>query len=376
MKRAAISLVLLAGCGGHVAPALNAAKVSAIADVHADQVVSLGDITYALGSQLAIARGDNVSTFVAVDCGGPCPARVWTSAAAVDALDGDGKWIVATRFDGTLWHVRLDGELDPIASRFGIGDAAREPVRAVAGAGSTVAVLLDHALVVTTDGHHVTRFTLDTPYQRLAAARDRVALASESAIEVWDLAAAKRQSFHVEHAMPAFLAAETQDSRLVATAPGQVWIERDAKLQPLDAGGVTAAAVAGTRVWIEVGKRLFIVSDRAALDTTVASAGNEPLFGAPNGDVWIGAAGLRRYALGQSEGGDQDWRTKVQPIFQKVCAHCHLPGGDAGVDLSTAESWAAERAQIKDRVLVDKTMPPAGTDLDEADRATLAGYLK
>ncbi|MFT3694396.1 MAG: cytochrome c [Kofleriaceae bacterium] len=363
--------LIVAGCASHAAPALNAAKVSAIADVHADQVVSLGDITYALGTQLAIARGDNVSTFVSVDCGQPCPAKVWTSAAAVDALDGDGKWIVATRFDGTLWHVRLDGELDPIASRFGV----TEPVRAVAGSGATVALLLDHALLVTNDGHHVTRFALDTPYQRLAAAKDRVALASESAIDVWDLAQGKRQTFHVEHAMPAFLAADSKDSRLVATAPGEVWIERDTKLQPLDAGGITAAAVAGTRVWIEVGKRLFIVSDHAALDTTVASAGNEPLFGAPNGDVWIGAAGLRRYALGQTD-GDPDWRAKIQPIFQKVCAHCHLPGGDAGVDLSTPESWAAERAQIKDRVLVDKTMPPAGTDLDDTDRATLAAYLK
>ncbi|HEY0252130.1 MAG TPA: hypothetical protein VGC41_11425, partial [Kofleriaceae bacterium] len=268
------ALLLVAACGGHAAPALNAAKVSSIADVHADQVISLGDVTYSLGPQLAIARGDNVSTFVTTDCGAPCPARVWTSAAAINALDGNGKWIVATRFDGTLWHVRLDGELDPIASRFGID---KEPVRAVAGAGSTVAVLTEHALLVTNDGRHVTRFPLETPFQHLAAAQDRVALANDRAIELWNLASAKRQSFHIEHAMPAFLAADSKDNRLVATAPGAVWIERDAKLQPLDTSDITAAAVAGTRIWLEIGKRLYVVSDQHALDTTVASAGGEPL---------------------------------------------------------------------------------------------------
>jgi mono/diheme cytochrome c family protein len=65
----------------------------------------------------------------------------------------------------------------------------------------------------------------------------------------------------------------------------------------------------------------------------------------------------------------------VAPVFQRVCAHCHLPGGDAGLDLSTPAAWAAERIEIERRVLVTRTMPPAGTELPDADRDSLAGWL-
>jgi mono/diheme cytochrome c family protein len=366
-----LGLVLLAACAAHGPPPLNAARVASLADVHADQVVTQGDFTYALGAQLAIARGDVVTTLVPVDCGAPCPAHVWTSAASIPALDGDGRWIIATRFDGTLWRIRLDGEIEAIGSRFGL---VKDPVRAVASAGTTVAVLLDRALLVTGDGVHVTRFELDTPHERLAAAQNRVALASDHAIDVWDLATNTQRTFHVDDGRPAFLDADGAAPRLVVTSRHGVWLEHGGKLQPLDVSDVAATAIAGTRLWLEIGKRIYILSDTSALDTTVASAGGEPMFGAPNGDVWVGAAGLRRYALAAAA-GDPMWRDKVQPVFERVCAHCHLPGGDAGVDLSTAASWTAEHDELIRRIVVTRSMPPAGTDLDDADRATLASWL-
>lgn len=362
-------LLALAACGGHAPPPLTASPVASLANVRADQVVTQGDVTYALGAQLAIARGETVTTIVPVDCGAPCPAKIWTSAAAIPALDGDGRWIVATRFDGTLWRVRLDGELEAIGSRFGL----REPVRAVAGAGTTVAVLLDHAVLVTGDGHHVTRYEITSAKTLLAVAQDRLALADAHAIEVWDLAADHRRSFTLAATRLGFLDADAKSSRLVAITSDGVWTEQHGELEPLDAGPIAAVAIAGARMWIEIGKRLYIARDATLLDTTAASAGSEPLFGAPNGDVWVGGAPLRRYALGAT--GDPHWRSEVLPIFQKVCAHCHLPGGDADIDLSTAASWTAEHDELVRRVITTRTMPPAGTTLDDADRATLARFL-
>ena len=364
-------LGLLAACAGHAPAPISAGPVATIADTRADQVVSQGDITYALGHDLTIIRGEVVTTRVPVDCPAPCPAQLWTSAASIPALDGDGRWIVATRFDGTLWRVRLDGELEPIGSRFGL---TKDAVRAVAGAGTTVAVLLDRAVLVTGDGIHVTRYDLDAPRDRLAVARGRLALASAHAVELWDLATDQRKTFAVEQAHPGFLDADAAASQLVVASPQGVWLERGGELEPLEVANVAAIAIAGAKLWLEVGKRLYLATDRKAHDTTVASAGGEPMFGAPNGDVWVGAAGLRRYSLGATA-GDPVWGARIQPIFTRVCAHCHLPGGDAGVDLSTPAAWTAEHDELVRRVLVTRTMPPAGTVLDDADRTTLAQWL-
>ena len=373
-----LALVFLAACAGHGPPPLNANPAGGMPNIRADQVVSLGDVTYALGAQLAIARGDTVTTLVPVDCNNaPCPAQVWTSATAMPALDGDGKWIVATRFDHTLWRVRLDGELERIESRFALTD--QDSVLSVASAGTTVALLVQHAsaqsLVVTNDDKHVTRFELgaSAAVMTMAVAQDRVALASTEGVDVWDLAANTKHSYGVS-GRPGFLDADQKTARLVVTAKNSVWVEHAGTLRELGVSDVAATAIAGQKLWLEIGKRLYIWADAAALDTTVASAGGEPMFGAPNGDVWVGAHGLRRYALGAAT-TDPTWRDKIQPVFARVCAHCHLPGGDAGVDLSTAASWTSEHDELVDRVVNSKTMPPAGTDMSDADRATLADFL-
>jgi hypothetical protein len=363
--------VLLSACAGHRPAPLAADAVATIADTKADQVISQGDITYALGHDLTIIRGEVVTTRVPVDCPAPCPAQLWTSAASIPALDGDGRWIVATRFDGTLWRVRLDGELEPIGSRFGL---TKDLVRAVAASGTTVAVLLDRAVLVTADGIHVTRYDLDAPRDRLAVARGRIALATAHAVELWDLATDQRKTFTVDQARPGFLDADAAASELVVASPQGVWLERGGELVPLEVANVAAVAIAGAKLWLEVGKRLYLASDAKALDTTVASAGGEPMFGTPNGDVWVGAAGLRRYSLGATT-GDPVWGARIQPIFTRVCAHCHLPGGDAGVDLSTPAAWTAEHDELVRRVLVTRTMPPAGTVLSDDDRTTLAQWL-
>jgi mono/diheme cytochrome c family protein len=100
------------------------------------------------------------------------------------------------------------------------------------------------------------------------------------------------------------------------------------------------------------------------------------LFGARDGGIWI-ADGVRLagHAV-EPHAADPRWRADVEPVFQRVCAHCHLPGGSADLDLSTQAAWTAERGEIVRRVLVTRTMPPAGTELGETDRAALARWLR
>ena len=99
------------------------------------------------------------------------------------------------------------------------------------------------------------------------------------------------------------------------------------------------------------------------------------LIGSPPGDLWIDGGGeLQRYSLDRAT-ADPRWTAEIAPVFQRVCSHCHLPGGDAGIDLSTPATWASERAEIVRRVLVTRTMPPAGTELLDRDRLALAGWL-
>jgi hypothetical protein len=42
--------------------------------------------------------------------------------------------------------------------------------------------------------------------------------------------------------------------------------------------------------------------------------------------------------------------------------------------LSTAEAWQSERAEIRDRVVKQRSMPPEGHALSEADRAAIAAW--
>ena len=94
------------------------------------------------------------------------------------------------------------------------------------------------------------------------------------------------------------------------------------------------------------------------------------------GDAWLATErGLVRAAPGGMH-DDPAWLAQVAPVFQRVCAHCHLPGGEADFDLSTAAAWQADRAELVRRVLVTRTMPPAGTELSDADRAALEAWLQ
>ena len=216
-----------------------------------------------------------------------------------------------------------------------------------------------------------------------ALTHDRLAIATDHAIEIWDLARGTRVDLAIEYAHPGFL-----DERLIATTDHGLWIEDHGRLVPVRVPATTfSTIVAGARLWVLAGESLYTL-DRDHLVKTTGPTAAAVRIGSPTGDLWVNPIGrsdqrtfgrvdgkdLTRYSLDHAA-ADPRWTAEVAPVFQRVCAHCHLPGGDADVDLSTPAAWATERAEIMRRVLVTRTMPPAGTELSDADRTALAGWL-
>jgi Cytochrome C oxidase, cbb3-type, subunit III len=366
MKRAL--LVLVAACGAHSQAPLPLTAGPSFADVHADQIVEQGDLAYMFGrDRITIARGGIATNVVSLTCGKDCPERVWTSAASIPALDGDGRWIVATRYDGTLWRVTMSGELESIGDRFRAGDKVTQ----VGSTGPTVALALAGATGITTDGVHVARYPVTG---ELAVARDRLAVATDRDTELWDLAKNTRMTFPVV-GHPAFLDGGGPEPRLVVMQPDALWYARGGVLHRVGVPAHYAAVVAGAQLWLRDGNALYVMLDDVLRRTDAQLAATDALIGSPTGDIWLGEkSGVRRFSLARVI-DDSKWHSQVEPVFARVCAHCHLPGGSADVDLSTAATWTSERDELVRRVIVTKTMPPAGTALSDGDRAALASWL-
>jgi mono/diheme cytochrome c family protein len=355
VKRA---LIVLAACGGATRPALVPATSTPLADAtRVVAVTELGDATIVLAEDRALVlRGGALAATI--------PHR-WRAGATIAALDGDGAWAVGVDDAGRLYRITLAGDLEDVTDRFRIAG-----VRAVAAAGTTTVFGLRDGVAVTGDGLHELRVELAAP-EALAASKGRIALAGARGVAVWDLAAQRAQTYPV-HARAVALA----DGRVAVATGDRVLVEELApghalRSLPLAA---TQLAAAGARLWILAGAPYALDGDTLHRAGMAVPAGTR-LFGAPNGDAFLAAEGRVERISIDARDDDPAWRADVAPVFARVCAHCHLPGGDAGIDLSTAAAWRAEHAELVRRVLVTRTMPPAGTDLSPADRDALARWL-
>ena len=354
-------MLLLAACA-HAAPAKPQllADTSAIPLANVEQLVELGDALYAFGARsIAIVRGGAVVASV------PAPVARWASATTIPALDGEGRWVVATDAAGAIYRVRATGELEPIAAQLGVRGAT-----AIAAAGSTIGLATDGGIAVSTDGVHLARYPVSGA---LAVAQGRLAVSDAHTTELWDLAHGTRTSFPIAGRV-AFLDAE-HAPRLVVSTPTQLFVEDGGKLERIAAPPEPQAIVAGAHLWVAAGGVLYAFDGAGLVRTATVVPPAARLFGARDGGIWIADGTHLAAHATVARAEDPRWRTEVEPVFQRVCAHCHLPGGSADLDLSSAAAWTAERGEITRRVLVTRTMPPAGTDLSDADRAALARWL-
>jgi len=373
-RLALASLVACGGAGKPVAPLVlqPSAPVALDGVGTSTPVIEQGDAVYVLAPHVAtILRGGVVAARIET-------ASTWLTAASIAAPDGDGRWVVAVDDAGALWRLTASGERQNVTDRFGLAGAK---VRALGGAGTTTAFDLGDSVAYSTDGVHLARVPAAESY-RFAVARGVLARAVKGGgghgpyVEKWDLVHATRVTYPFVPNQLAFLDAQTDQPRLVAATDDRVWIEKSGELHALAAPAVVhEIAAERDALWIEASGKLFAVDRNRFVPTRLADHRVDLLGASQTGDAWLATErGLVRYSRGGPH-DDPTWTAQVAPVFQRVCAHCHLPGGEAGIDLSTAASWQAERAELARRVLVTRTMPPAGTDLSDADRAAVAGWL-
>jgi hypothetical protein len=334
-------------------------------------IVEQGDAVYALGGKLAtVLRAGVITGKVEAD-------HAWIDGAVIAAPDGDGRWVIALDDSGVPWRLTIAGEREQVADRLGL-DGAR--VLAIGGAGTTFAAELSDGVAFTTDGLHLAKVTAD-PARAIAVARGQLARAIAATatrpahVERWDLTRGTKQTYMMPATQLAFLDGDTDHPRLVVSDGASVYVDQGAKLVPYAAPGpVRAIAAKGEHLWIAGADDLWLFDHGTLRATRRDDRAARLLAASTTGDAWLATQrGLVRYSLGA--GDDPRWQEQIAPVFQRVCAHCHLPGGQAGIDLSSAASWQSERAEIARRVLVTRTMPPAGTELGDADRATLEQWL-
>lgn len=347
------ALLLLAACGAAPqAPAIPAVATklpAAVCDVVG--IAEVGDATIVLDRERAfIVRGSAVAAQVEAPHG-------WRAGTSVAALDGQGAWAVGLTEDGRLYRITLAGDLEDITERYRLAD-----VRALAAAGTTTAFATHDGVAVTADGLHELQAQIGPP-TAVAASDGRVALARTQGVEVWDLATRQSRRYPLAARQVAFVG-----DRLAAATPDGVYVEQQGTL-PLPGAQIAAA---GTRLWILAGGVLYALDGSTLHRAQLEVPPGARLF-ASSRDAWLATRGsLVRASL---DVDDPAWRAQIAPVFTRVCAHCHLPGGSAGVDLSTPASWRADHDELVRRVLVTATMPPAGTDLTAEDKDALRAWL-
>jgi len=299
-------------------------------------------------------------------------ATKWSYAGIIPAADGVGDWMVGVAEDGHVYRVRAQTTLEDVSGRYGL---SADRVRSVVGIDSkSVAFGFEGGLAIA-DGTNVTRY--EGPKSGLlSGGSGRLAWIDDGAVFVLTLADRKVRSFALASASGVAIDAA---GRVVVTADRSLWIEQNGVLSlrwTADAA-FGSIATAGPRVWMTVGSELAVVTGEAlAKSTGAAIEAGAHVSGTTAGDLWIIAPSSVRKVSGSAPSEAlADWEATIKPIYAKVCASCHAPGGAAGSDLSNYEAWIARRDAIEKRVLVDQTMPPRGTAFTDGERGAVRDWL-
>jgi len=299
-------------------------------------------------------------------------ARPWTKAALIPAADGRGTWAVGLDRNGRLWRVRPGTDLDEISDRYGLD---REAIRDVCAAGGRLVAFLLDGRVAVADGRRVLRYP--APGARALAGGGRLlGLVFTDRIETLDLTrldAPPRRRYDIR----AIAAGVDARGTLHAATPRAVYRADGPTLRLAYAASdrIRWLTAAGPRAWFADGNTLLALDDGVTV-AQGAAAPDDPVA-AGDGSLWLVDHGRpTRVVPSQATAAEERWAQLVRPIFTGACAECHRPDGKSGVDLSTASAWLAARDEIRERVMVRHTMPPAGRSLSEEDRATIAAWLR
>lgn len=362
-----LAAVALAACGGGRHPGSAGPVVTPISSAELAVgsevgLVMLEGVGYAFDRErVAVLRGAQVIARA------NAPDPPWTAAVALAGPDGV-RWAVGLA-GGALWRVTSTGELEPIGARLGIGDAR---VLSVDAAGTGFAIGLAGGVAFSRDGVHLERFS-GGDVTHVAIASARVAVGRADSIEVFDLEHSTRVVYPVDR--PSAVAFAGDDARLVVMAGDTVYAEDQGGLRRIPVPGqVRELAVSGPRIWLVVDGGLFSLDAGALVEAIPALAKGTFIHRASASDVWVSHAGRSiRYSL-DARGNATDWQAVVAPVFQRACSKCHMPDGQADLDLSTPAQWSAHADAIH-HMVDTQAMPPAGAPMSDADRVTLQRWL-
>lgn len=297
------------------------------------------------------------------------------SGEVIRNTEGNAHWIVAIDGQGRLQRLRGSSTFEDVGALYGL-DGKKVLGATVAGP-DAVGFLLDHAVAIATS-----RGTASYPtsgFSRIAGGGGFIVGIGRDSLDRINVQNGYVTRFSVPGVTDAALDARgrlvaiTRRAVYAANAAGDLHLIYDAGRDAIH--GLTAS---GTRVWFGDGSQLGILDGDRISETNASPIDeNARLSRADNGDVWVLADGkLARFApLLDDAPNATAWSGAIAPVFARSCASCHQPNGVAGVDLSTESAWDRKRHAIRERVLVDKTMPPKDHALTDADRESIRAWL-
>lgn len=303
----------------------------------------------------------------------------WSAGALIAAGDGStSSWLVGIDGEGRVFRLRATGAWENVSDRFGLDG---ERVRAIAapGMGKTLFVL-DRGLAIA-DGQSVRRYDTGRLSQLSAGGGRVAAILDTGAVLVFDVATEAA----LQYPIVAAGAVVRANGRLAVTTLDTLYLERstgalESVFRASPGEPLHVLATAGARTWFMIGTNLGLIEADDTVRRTNAQTfpSSATLAGSPGGDAWLLAAGeATRVGIDDATMAKvRRWEESVRPIFLTVCAKCHLPGGEGRLNLSSYNAWIRYRDDIHERVIVDRSMPPAGTTLAESDRNALRAWLE
>jgi mono/diheme cytochrome c family protein len=375
----ASSALCACGNGGGAVPTVTRGSLSVHAVDWNPGKADLGKVAAVadLGNAAALF-GDTGLTVLVAGAVSATDASVtaWQGAGVIPAADGEGEWLVGVDGAGHVYSIDAQDQLEDVSGRFGLDG---QKVRAVAGLGASESAFLLDGQIAVADGAKVTRY--DLAVGGLAGGKGRLAGVASGAAHVFDLGTGKDSAFALPGA--AFVAFD-EAGKLVAATSHALYGEDDAgalgELIDLGAATVHGLASSPSGVWVAMDGEVGLLSGSTlGVSSGAALPKDATLAGSSSGDVWaISAGALSRYSVA-SAGDESLWTATVEPVFTRVCASCHLPGGTANIDLSYYGAWVARRQKVEARV-IEKTptpMPPvsSGLALTAADVAAIQAWV-
>jgi mono/diheme cytochrome c family protein len=372
--RRSLALLALIGCARGLPPPgapVLPVRAEAVPALEGERVIAAADD----GTRRLLLTGQAAWIFRGAAFERTAGSRPWKKAAFIPAADGRGTWCVGLDDGGRLWRVRPGADLEEISDRYAL---SRERLRDVAAAGGRLVAFLGEQTVAVADGRRVIQYPA-AGARSLSGGGRRLAVLYPDHLDILELGglAGDARPSRRRYDLAALAAAVDGRGVVYAATSGGVYRADGASLKLVHAAGarIRWLTAAGPRVWFADGDTLM------ALDDAVAGAqGAPPIPLAPiaagDGSLWLVERGRVTHLVpSQASPAEERWTALVSPVFDRACAGCHRPDGKSGVDLSTAAAWLGARDELRERVLVRRTMPPAGKALAEDDRAAIAAWM-